>query len=292
MIRREGELWVGSFRAMAGPCEVLIQGGERTHAERSLAIAAHEARRVERKFSRYRRGSVVDRINRAGGKAVEVDEECARLLDFATVLYEMSEGRFDISSGVLRAAWRFDGSDRLPDPADVKRLRRRIGWDRARWDGRRLRLDPGMEIDLGGIGKEYAVDRCAHLLATQVEAACLVNFGGDLATSRSRDEDGGWRVGIENPEGGNSRAKMMIALSSGGLATSGDARRFLLKDGVRYSHILDPRSGWPVRGAPRSVSVVAESCVQAGMLATLAMLEGESAESFLGEQQVQHWILR
>lgn len=283
---------MGSFRAMAGPCEVLVQGGERAQAERSLAIAEHEARRVERKFSRYRRGSVVDRINRASGKAVEVDEECARLLDFATVLHEMSEGRFDISSGVLRAAWRFDGGDRLPDPADVKRLCRRIGWDRARWDGSRLRLEPGMEIDLGGIGKEYAVDRCAHLLATQIEAACLVNFGGDLATSRSRDADGGWRVGIENPEGGSSRAKMMIALSSGGLATSGDARRFLLKDGVRYSHILDPRSGWPVRGAPRSVSVVAESCVQAGMLATLAMLEGESAESFLGEQQVQHWILR
>jgi thiamine biosynthesis lipoprotein len=81
-------------------------------------------------------------------------------------------------------------------------------------------------------------------------------------------------------------------LKVGGLATSGDARRFLQKDGVRYSHILDPKTGWPVPGAPRSVTVAADSCTQAGMLSTLAMLKGAQSESFLKEQGVLFWCNR
>ena len=78
----------------------------------------------------------------------------------------------------------------------------------------------------------------------------------------------------------------------GALATSCDSRRFLLRDGVRYSHILDPRNGWPVEGAPRSVTVAADTCTQAGMLSTLAMLEGDNAEAFLGAQGVKYWCRR
>lgn len=85
---------------------------------------------------------------------------------------------------------------------------------------------------------------------------------------------------------------MLLELEHGALATSGDSRRFLLKDGVRYGHILDPRTGWPVADAPRSVTVAASSCTEAGLLATLAMLEGPGARTFLESQGVRHWILQ
>jgi thiamine biosynthesis lipoprotein len=118
-----------------------------------------------------------------------------------------------------------------------------------------------------------------------------VNFGGDLVATGEQRHPGGWQVGIEAPDHHNT-AQRLIRLSSGALATSGDSRRCLVKDGVRYSHILDPLTGWPIKGAPRSITVAAETCTQAGMLATLAMLNGENAEEFLESQNLRFWSLR
>jgi thiamine biosynthesis lipoprotein len=148
-----------------------------------------------------------------------------------------------------------------------------------------------MQIDLGGIGKEYAVDKAAGLLSRESSSPCLVNFGGDLVVTGEQRHPAGWQVGIEAPDHHNA-AQRLICLSSGALATSGDSRRCLVKDGIRYSHILDPLTGWPVEGAPRSITVAAETCTQAGMLTTLAMLNGENAEEFLESQNVQFWVLR
>ena len=173
-----------------------------------------------------------------GGEPVEVDDETARLIDFSESLHRLSDGRFDITSGVLREAWRFDGSDNVPSRSCIDAILPRIGWDKVRWENRTLTLRPGMQVDLGGVGKEYAADRCA------------------------------------------------------GVATSGDSRRLLLRDGVRYSHILDPLTGWPVAQAPRAVTVVAPSCTQAGMMATLASLQGADAEAFLDAQGLRYWVQR
>jgi len=147
-----------------------------------------------------------------------------------------------------------------------------------------------MEIDFGGIGKEYAVDRVLGLVTAAFDGAVLVNFGGDLATNRA-PAAGPWRVGVERP-GTDREAALLLELSQGALATSGDTHRFLVRDGVRYGHIMDVRTGWPVPEAPASVTVAAASCVEAGMLATLAMLQGAGAEAFLAEQGVRHWCLR
>ena len=278
---------------MASPCEVLVESDDRRDARRVLSIVAAEARRIEAKFSRYRSDSVVSRINRCDGD-VEVDDETARLLDYAGKLFELSGGKFDVTSGVLRRAWTFDGSDRVPDERAVEDARRHVGWERVRWHNGRVALEPEMEIDFGGIGKEYAVDAASLLAARAFPAlSCLVNFGGDLAVSVPRNDGAAWRVGIEEVRGGSgANAKGVIRLVRGGLATSGDARRFLLKDGVRYSHILDPATGWPARDAPRSVTVAAGTCTDAGMLATFAMLEGRGAERFLSAQGVESWIQR
>jgi thiamine biosynthesis lipoprotein len=147
-----------------------------------------------------------------------------------------------------------------------------------------------MEIDLGGIGKEYAVDRAAALVRP-LSTKCLLNFGGDLLALGPQGAGAPWRVGIESVTAEATAAKH-IELRVGALATSGDARRFLLKDGQRYGHILDPKTGWPVAGAPRSVTVAAATCTEAGMLATLALLQGADAERFLEAQGVQFWALR
>jgi thiamine biosynthesis lipoprotein len=285
-----GSGWLGKFRAMASPCEVLVSERDRSLAERVTAIVAAEAARIENKLSRYRSGNIIDTINTAGGRTVVVDEETARLLDYAAQLFELSDGKFDVTSGVLRRAWRFDGSDRVPSAGAIEALLPLVGWQKVRWRAPKLTLEPGMEIDLGGIGKEYAVDRAAAL-ARPLSERCLLNFGGDLLALGPQAGGWPWRVGVESLNAPGAAVKE-IELGVGALATSGDTRRFLQKDGKRYSHILDPTTGWPIEGAPRSITVAAPTCTQAGMLATLSLLRGHDAEAFLAAQGVQHWALR
>jgi thiamine biosynthesis lipoprotein len=275
---------VGRFAAMASPCEVLLETSDHDAALRLAHRVAAEVWRIEHKFSRYAAGNIVEAINTADGKPVELDAETTQLIDFATTLYDLSDGSFDITSGVLRRVWRFDGSDNVPGRAAVEKVMHRVGWQRVVWNAPVLQLQPGMEVDLGGIGKEYAVDRCAALVRDDSDLGCLINFGGDLAAVRPpRRRPAGWRVGIEALDAQRPAAERSLNLKVGGLATSGDAR---------YSHILDPRTGWPVPDAPRSVTVAADSCTQAGMLSTLAMLQGAHAERFLREQGVQFWCNR
>ena len=282
--------WAARFRAMGSPCEVLLEGGTREQASITAAEIAAEAWRIEDKFSRYLTGNIIDRINTANGAAVSVDDETGNLLDFATTLHALSSGRFDITSGVLREVWTFDGSDQVPELAAVESVLARVGWSRARWKRPVLTLEPGMEIDLGGIAKEYAVDLCVSIVRDSPYEPGLVNFGGDLAVSGPPRRRKAWKVAVEGvlPDS----ADHLIELRQGGLATSGDAQRFLLRDGIRYSHILNPASGWPVPNAPASVTVAADTCTQAGMTSTLAMLEGEGAEEFLEREGALHWCRR
>jgi thiamine biosynthesis lipoprotein len=276
---------------MASPCTVLSEACDVKEARELTGIAAAEAWRIEAKFSRFRSDNIIGRINSAGGSPVEVDAETAQMLDFAALLHELSDGRFDITSGVLREAWRFDGSDAVPERKLVETLMARIGWQRLSWNSPVLILPAGMEIDLGGIGKEYAVDRAVSLLRERGDTSCLVNFGGDLAVTSKPTRRDYWSIGIEDFAGDNPHASL-LRLAAGALATSGDARRYLEKGGRRYGHILDPTTGWPVLGAPRSVTVAADTCTQAGMLSTLAILRGEGAEAFLDAQAVRYWCYR
>lgn len=282
----------GAFLAMGSPCEVLCGTTDESLAGKLLDALAGEAWRIEDKFSRYLPDNIVDRINRGDGKPVEVDEETANLLDFATSLHELSNGRFDITSGVLRKAWVFDGSDKVPEDSLVQSILHTVGWDKVLWERPILTMQAGMQIDFGGIGKEYAVDKAAGLAREGTGSPLLLNFGGDIVATGPPESSSGWQVGIEALDTSVRKADRVIRLSQGALATSGDARRFVLKDGTRYGHILDPTTGWPVADAPRSITVAADTCTQAGMLATLAMLQGADAEEFLREQEIQFWCQR
>lgn len=279
-----------NFTAMASDCSVLLDTQDRELAEFLGSMAADEVRRIERKFSRYRKFNPIHSINHSTGMTVTVDDETARLLDYADLCHELSDGRFDITSGILRYAWRFDSSASSPDPAQIAELQQRVGWRRVSWRSPHLRLPAGAEIDLGGIGKEYAADRVAMLLQEHTDTAILVNLGGDLVARGERSSQHYWHVGVDSVDPEQPMAG--LSLQQGALATSGDTRRFIELDGKRYSHILDPLTGWPVEDAPALITVAAPTCMEAGMLSTLAMLMGDQAEAFLDAQSVQYWIQR
>jgi thiamine biosynthesis lipoprotein len=291
ILRWDGALWRGEFQAMASPCHVLSEAMSEKNARDLLNEVAAETWRIEDKFSRYVRGNIVDEINTAAGRKIVVDDETANLLDFADSLCDMSEGRFDITSGGLRSVWKFDGSDNVPTQAKIDAAGDFVGWHKVQWKKPSIMLATGMEIDFGGIGKEYAVDRAAAIASERSNVSSLLNFGGDLIAIGDPPKSD-WRVGIESVAKTDRQAERIIHLRNGALATSGDARRFLIRDGVRFGHVLDPMTGWPVENAPRSVTVAADTCTQAGMLATLSILRGSGAEKFLEEQEVQYWCLR
>jgi thiamine biosynthesis lipoprotein len=290
-IARDRELWRCDFTAMASPCTVLCETPDEALARRIGQYAFAEARRIEQKFSRYRTDSVVHQINNSLNRPITVDNETAKLLQFGATLWQLSEGRFDLTSGVLRRAWRFGPDQVVPDARQIADLIGRVGWQRVNWQPPILTIPSDMEIDLGGIGKEYAVDCVADWVGAITTAPVLVNFGGDLRCTGAVPLRGAWHVGIESIRGTNDVAAY-IELKAGALATSGDARRYVEIDGQRFGHILDARTGWPAPGTPRSVTVAADTCSQAGSLSTLAMLQGVDAEAFLKAQQVRHWCLR
>ena len=283
-----GHSYIGRFQAMASDCEVLIDCDNGFLAKQMISAVFIEAKRIEKKFSRYLEGNVVDKINNSNGDQICLDDETSLLVDFAHQCYQLSAGLFDVSSGVLRRVWRFDGSANIPLDTQIKTLLPLIGLDKLAWHSPYLTLPKGMELDFGGIGKEYAVDCClAKALQVNSEQPILLNFGGDLICNQARKNGNAWHVGIERVGGGEAA---LIKLKRGALATSGDARRYLLKAGKRYSHILNPQTGYPIIDAPRSITVAAESCIEAGLLSTIAMLQGDQAQNFLVEQQIQYWI--
>jgi thiamine biosynthesis lipoprotein len=283
------ELLRERFRAMGSPCEVQLWARTRAQAAPVLAAARAEVERLEAKYSRYRTTSLLSRINASAGDAggVEVDEETARLLDYARTCFETSGGLFDPTSGILRRAWDLR-SGRVPAQAEIDALLARTGWRHVRWRAPRVALTlPGMELDFGGFVKEYAADRVAELCRALGARHGLVDLGGDLSLVGPHPDGSPWRVGIRHPlRPGGVLAR--VALHAGGIATSGDYERFMIVDGRRYGHILDPRTGWPVEGLA-GVSVVASHCLIAGSATTIAMLKGAAdAPRFLAELGLPH----
>ncbi|MBV1921123.1 MAG: FAD:protein FMN transferase [Pseudomonadales bacterium] len=282
--------WKCTFTAMASPCEILWAQCSIEEARGLSEMAFNEVKRIEQKFSRYRDDNIVYQINNSNGQQVDIDDEVGRLLTFADQCYQVSDGLFDITSGVLRKVWRFDGSDKVPNVKDIVDLLPLVGWEKVRHTPSTVQLNLGMELDFGGIGKEYAVDRVLLMLSEQLQQPMLINFGGDIATNGVLFPDHHWSIGVEAIS--NEAVAKLLNVSGGAIATSGDSRRFLLRDGVRYTHVLNPKTGWPIENAPHSMTVAAPSCVQAGMLSTIALLQGENAETFLDEMDVTYWSQR
>lgn len=263
-----------SFRAMSCENELQLHAETPDLAAEIAKRVIEEVARIERRYSRYREDSIVSDINRSAGKAeIEVDDETAALIDYAAACYEQSGGLFDITSGVLRRAWNF-AAEAIPSASEVAELLPLVGWGKAVWRKPFLYLPRvGMELDFGGVGKEYAVDRAAKVCLEAGLRHGMINLGGDLCAFGPRPDGSPWQVGIRHARRDDA-VLASLPLYSGALATSGDYARFIDAGGRRYSHILDPRSGIPVEGL-QSVTVHAQSCLMAGSVSTIAMLMGE-----------------
>ena len=294
-LTRHHDAWRGSFQLMASTCEVHLRVSDEVQARTLIAKCWRETKRIQDKFSRYQPDSALSVINRTAGTSRQVDDEIIALLNYADALHKLSGGLFDISSGVLRHLWPF-GSDRLrhqtsniPDEGDIQAALKKVGWSKVQWQAPELLLPQGMELDFGGIGKEYAVDRVAQTIAAEFDGEFLVNFGGDCFCLGSKQAP--WHIAIESTKK-SGEACSTYSLISGGIATSGTTKRFIELNGKRYGHILNPKLGMPIEGAPLSVTVAGDSCMAAGAISTLAMLQGKNAEAFLNEQGVDSHIIR
>jgi FAD:protein FMN transferase len=290
------------FSAMAGRNEILIDDQDPARARVAAQLAIDEVQRIEAKYSRYRADSVVSLIN-AQQASVKVDDETAYLLNFAATLHAQSGGLFDITSGVLRRAWRFESDAGLPAQPLIDECCALIGWPRVEWDAttQSIRLPlVGMQIDFGGFGKEYAADRAATLIRGAGIHRALVNLAGDVVVFSNSDEP--WTLGIQHPREPIGDAIKTVTMRNGALATSGDYERYLVLGGKRYCHILNPMHGWPSGFAARgeawaqapaqSVSVIAPNALVAGGLSTVAMLKPASeAKQWLTSLSVEPLVV-
>ncbi|MFT5514254.1 MAG: thiamine biosynthesis lipoprotein [Rhodothermales bacterium] len=247
-------------------------------AQAGLLAAFQEMERVEALLGRDREGSDIDRVNDAPtGEPVFVSEETYLILERARGYGERLDGLFDITSLPAVNLWGLGEVEitRAPDSADVLAVQRLIDYRQIALDpvARTVSLSkPGMSVDLGGIAKGYAVDRGAAVLASHGITDFLINAGGDLFASGVREANQPWRVGIQHPRD-PSGLIVRLEMTDGAVATSGDYERFVELDGVRYPHIIDPRTARPAT-ARQSASAVAATAEEADVLATYLFISG------------------
>ncbi len=271
-------LYATRFPLMGGGASAkFVDRRGRECAERIARAVEDEARRIEVKYSRYREGSVVSEINRNAGRTpVAVDRETEELVLAALDLARVTGGRFDPTVGVQRKVWDFR-SRRVPSAAEVDALLPLVDASAVSVEAGTVFLRrAGMELDLGGVGKEYAVDRAAAILEREGIRVAVVDFAGDVRTLGVRGDGRPWAVGVVDP-GDTSRCRFTVRTVGGaGVATSGNYERCFIKNGRRYHHLLDATTGWPARGLS-SVTVVDGTAFRAGRLATAAFLLGPEA---------------
>ncbi len=285
---------------MAAQNEILIDGDLQT-ARLAAERAMTEVRRIEAKYSRYQPNSIVSKINsNAGLQPIVIDEETVYLLNYADTLYVQSDGLFDITSGVLRRIWNFE-SQLIPTQQDVRALLPLVGWNKVQRADNTVQLPHlQMQIDFGGFGKEYAADRAATVLQASGIQRALVNLAGDTVAFdlNNSEQQQPWAIGLQHPRRERGFAFASIPVTNGAVATSGDYERHFECDGIRYCHLLNPKTGWPigfdangvfVETPLQSVSVVAPSCLVAGSLSTVAVLAaGKNGLDWLDSSGVQY----
>ncbi|PCI79954.1 MAG: thiamine biosynthesis protein ApbE [SAR86 cluster bacterium] len=263
-----------SFKAMGSFCEIQLFDESRIHAKNVVNQLADEVARLEKKYSRFREDSLLTEINSSAGNklGLAIDNETQSLFDHALNCFEQSDGLFDITTGALSKIWNFKKA-LVPSQSQIDTARSHVGLNKISCKDSHIYLPQGMQIDFGGIVKEYAVDSVARMARRLGVEHGLVNLGGDFSVIGSQPGNKPWAVGISSPES-KSGVMAKIDLLDGGLASSGDYERFFMHEGRRYSHILNPITGWPSNGL-RAVSIAANLCSVAGSVATIAMLKDE-----------------
>ena len=245
---------------------------------------------LENVFSTYRPDSEVSRFNTYPGQAwFGVSPEFLDVLELAATVSQLTDGAFDATIGPLVEVWGFGAGEaprRIPDSEVLDRLLSDAGFEylQSRESPPAVRRTrPGVQLDFSAIAKGYAVDRIWELLSEAGLAAYLVDVGGEVRTRGRRADGRDWSIGIENPDG--SGVAEAVPLRDAAIATSGDYRNFFEYEGQRYSHVLDPRTGWPVSHELTAVSVISTTTVMADALATALLVLGPETGLELAEHE-------
>jgi len=275
------------WAALGTQCEVQYACADADRARAFEAEAVAWVARFEAKYSRFRPDSLLSRINAAAGAGwVEVDAETDTFLDLCGSLRQLSGGVLDVTALPLMRLWDYRAAvPRIPTAEEISTALELVGWAKVERTPGRIRLPrAGMALDFGGWGKEYAVDMVAQIARAHGLAQVLVDFGHDLCAIGCAPGKPGWHVGLEDPLNPGVACWGSIAARDCGVACSGDYLRSFTRDGRRYSHIIDPRTGRPVANGCRQVTVVAPSCLQAGVLSTTVFILGPVAGLRLVEE--------
>jgi thiamine biosynthesis lipoprotein len=245
--------------------------------------------RLDALMSVWKDGSDILRLNGAAGDhAVPVSVETREVLRVARQVSDWTDGKFDVTFGPLSGWWKFDNQDKdntIPDRREVLARLPLVNYHDLEVDeraGTAFLKRKGMRVNLGGIGKGYAVDRAVEILRRSGLRDFMIQAGGDMYVAGKRG-DRPWRLGIRDPRGPADKSFAMLDLTDGTFSTSGDYERFFMKDGRRYHHILDLSAGEPARGC-RSVTLVTDRAVIADALAKGVFILGPDAGMALIER--------
>jgi thiamine biosynthesis lipoprotein len=264
--------------SMGSAFSIVAYGADAGALSGAVEAALDEVDRIDRLMSHYRPESPLSRLNREAAQGpVRVEPELFTFLAECLRYSRESEGAFDVTVGPLMKAWGFfRGEGRLPRDEEVAEVRARVGYRHVVLDAARgtVRFDrPGVELDLGGIGKGYAVDRAAAVLRARGVAAALVSAGGSTTYGLGAPPgERGWAVSVADPAH-TSRTALTLVLRDRALSVSGSYEKSFEVGGVRYSHIMDPRSGRPVQGM-LSVAVLAPTGTEGDALDNVLFVEG------------------
>lgn len=266
-----------SFRAMGTLCQITFYlTSSRVAGEQFKAAAIQFVAEFETRYSRFIPESIISQINHAAGNTwVEVDEETDRIFALCQELFFLTRGAFDPTAMPLIKLWNWKATPPvIPTDAEIQSAKQLVGWSKVqRRKGAIFLPRAGMSIDLGGIGKEYAVDRVTQIAAQHGIENVLVDFGQDLSMRGNPPSKPAWHIGLEDPAN-PGKCWTSLAVKDKAVATSGDYLRNFQINGHRYGHIIDPRSGYPVDNGCRAVSVIAPTCTVAGILSTTAFILG------------------
>lgn len=270
-------LRVLTWTALGTRCTVQYSATSAAQAQAFETAAVGWVAAFEAKYSRFRPDSLLSRINAAAGLApVAIDAEMEGLLALCGRLHFMTQGVLDPTALPLLRLWDYKAvNPRLPTEGELGAARRLVGWKKVqRTPGHVFLPERGMALDFGGFGKEWAVDIVAQIARDHGLPAALVDFGHDLRAFGVPPGRPAWHIGLEDPTNPGA-TKGSLALTQGqGVASSGDYLRRVVIDGVRYGHIVDPRSGRPVANGCLQATIIAPTCLQAGVLATAAFVLG------------------
>ena len=265
-------------RAMSTPVNIAFTARSAMQAREIERAAIDWLGRFEARYSRFLPDSIIGQINtHVGGDWLDIDQETERLLSLCAEMHQLTAGVFDAAALPLLRIWDWKANPpRVPSESEILAAREVCGWAKVQRRSGAIRLPiAGMGLDLGGIGKEFAVDQVISLLRECGISDAMVDIGQDIRVIGHAPGKDAWYIGLEEPDR-PGECWTAVRLNDRAVATSGDYSRSFTLDGKRYGHILDPRSGMPVNNGCQSVSVIATNCVTAGILSTAGFILGAS----------------